>query len=200
MTDPQFPAPGSAAPASVPPPPPVTYAPPPGAYTVPVGGYGAQAGYGAQTGYGVPNGQYAPPMPVEAPSRGLGVLAMLLSFVAAVAAPAVAGFAAYALGRRLPQLIEEWSALMGSSTSELAFLSPAREQVMWLEISFWTGTVVGVAALVMGIVATVKRRGRPQGVVAIVLSVIAPMIYVVVATTAVSVGSAAGAVAMYGGI
>lgn len=201
MTDPQLPPPGvppvpPAPYAAVPPPaapvypqPPVApgqpavpqyaqapvYQAPPGAYQVPVGGYAA------------PAGAYQAPAARERQSPFLGVLALVFSLVAAVVTPIVAGFAAYEIGRRIPGAVEYTRDL-----DSLAFLSPARDQVLWAELSFWAGTLLGIAAIVVGIIAIRRRQGRGQGIAALIVAVIAPMIFFVVLAIALSTGAAAG--------
>ncbi len=212
MTDPQLPPPSGAVPpvpsapfGAVPPPPPAyqgapvapaypapaypsapaypaappapvaaPQAAPPGAYQVPVGGYAA------------PAGAYAVPDASPRASGFLGLLALILAVVAAVVTPIVVGVASFEIGRRLPQGI--------STTSDdvLSVLSPARDQVLWAELSFWAGTILGIAAIVIGIIAIRKKQGRGAGIAALVVAVIAPMIFFVVLTIAFSTGSAAG--------
>ncbi len=154
-------------------------APPPGAYQVPVGGYAA------------PLGAYSPPSAPEPMSPFLGILALLFSLVAAVVTPIVVGVAAYEIGRRIPE------ALSSMSDTDLSFLSPARDQVLWAEISFWAGTLLGIAAIVVGIIAIRRRQGRVQGIVAIVLAVLAPIAFFGVLAITLTVGAATGATELY---
>lgn len=153
---------------------PVPQAAPPGAYQVPVGGYAA------------PSGGYTVPAAAPRASGLLGILALIFAVVAAVVTPIVVGITGFEIGRRLPQGI--------STTSDdlLSVLSPARDQVLWAELSFWTGTILGIAAIVIGIIAIRKKQGRGAGIAALVVAVIAPMIFFVVLTIAFSTGSAAG--------
>lgn len=209
MTDPQLPPPPGAVPpvppalsGAVPPPPvappypmlpsgpaypvppaasaPTGYAAPPGAYQVPVGGYAQQAG-----GYAVPD---------TAPRKSalLGVLALLLSLVGSVVTTIVVGIASYEIGRRIPE-----AAMRVDDFDSLAWLSPARGQVLWAELSFWTGTILGIAAIVIGILAIVRKQGRGQGIAALIISVLGPVIFFLVALVALSLGGAAGAAALY---
>ncbi|MGX1695824.1 hypothetical protein ACWIBQ_10655 [Microbacterium keratanolyticum] len=136
------------------------YAPPTGAYAAPIGGY--TQGYPA-------------PAAAEGPqTRTLGTVALIIALIAAVGTSFVGAYAALEIGRNA--LTPE--TLMSANTANvLSFLSPVREYVLWLEISFWAGTVLGIWALVQGIVATAKRRGRGMGIGAIILSVLGPVIY-----------------------
>ncbi|WP_240744533.1 hypothetical protein [Microbacterium sp. PF5] len=151
---------------------PVAPAAPPGAYAVPVGGYA------------VPSGAYS--VPDAAPQRSgvLGSLALVFSLVAAVVAPILGGISAFEIGRRLPYGV--------SSGNDLSVLSPARDQVLWAELSFWTGTVFGVAALVLGIIAIRRRQGRGSGIAALVLAVLGVVIFSAVVLVTFAVGGAAG--------
>lgn len=207
MTDPQLPPPPGAAPAvpptasipqesapgavappaypSAPPAPPTPYPPaggygqptppaaPPGAYQVPVGGYAT------------PSGTYTAPDAAPKPSSFLGLLALGLSILAAVVVPIIGGVSAFEIGQRIPQGIS-------SSTGDLGFLSPARDQVLWAELSFWAGTVLGIAAIVLGIIAIRKRQGRGAGIAALVVAVLGAVIFVVAVFTAFAIGGAAG--------
>ena len=162
---PQFPAPG--APAFAQP-------APPGAYQVPVGGYAA------------PSGAYQVPRPTERKSALLGILALIFAAVSAVVTPIVVGVAGYEIGRRIP------GGLDTTDPDLLSVLSPARDQVLWAEISFWTGTILGIAAIVIGIIAIRRNQGRGAGIAALVVAVIGPIIFWVVLLFAISAGTAAG--------
>lgn len=155
--------------AGIPPVPP----PPPGAYDVPVGGYQAPAG-----GYEMPTG--TPPA-----GRGTGVIALLASLVAAVVAPIVAGVIALQIGMQVPleALITPTGDVVWSA------LTPVRTQVLWIEILFWVGTAIGILALVLGIVAAVRRRGRGAGITAIVLAVLGPLGFFLLTSILMGVGN-----------
>lgn len=205
MTDPQLPPPPGAVPpappatsfppesafGAVPPPPPAypttsvpSYGPaggysqaapaaPPGAYQVPVGGYAA------------PAGMYTAPEAAPKRSGVFGLLALALSIVAAVVMPIIGGVSAFEVGRRIPQGIS-------GSTSDLGFLSPARDQVLWTELSFWGGTVLGIAAIVLGIIAIRRRQGRGAGIAALVVAVLGVILFFLAVFTAFAIGGAAG--------
>ena len=188
MTDPQlpppspeFPAPSAptapAAPSGYPAPaaPAAGYpaAPPPGAYQVPVGGYAA------------PAGAYAVPDTTTRPSGLLGTLALVFALVAAVVTPIVVGINAFAIGKVVPTSAT-------ANTSDLRIFSPVRDQVLWAELSFWAGTVLGIAAIVLGIIAIVKKRGRGAGIAALIVAVFAAVIFSVVLVIALGAGSATG--------
>lgn len=145
---------------------------PPGAYSVPVGGYA------------VPSGAYSVPDPTPTRSGVLGSLALVFSLVAAVVAPILGGISAFEIGRRLPFGI--------SNGRDLSVLTPARDQVLWAELSFWTGTVFGIAAIVLGIIAIRRRQGRGTGIAALVLAVLGVVIFFAVVLVTFALGGAAG--------
>ncbi|MGL3151104.1 hypothetical protein ACSS7Z_12175 [Microbacterium sp. A82] len=174
---PAAPAPGYAAPAYQQP-----YATPPGAFAAPVGGYSA------------PSSGYQAPQPTPPQSPLLGVIAVVLSSIAAVVAPILAGTAGYQIGAGLPSIMID----IDSADEDLSFLSPVRDQVLWGEIGFWIGTLAGIAAIVLGIIAIIQQKGRGWGIAAVIVSVIAPVIFFIVLFIALSAGAAAGAVSLYG--
>lgn len=175
MTDPQLPPPPGAYSGSpaTPPVPPMSPAPP-GAYQVPVGGYATSAG------------TYTVPATTARPSALLGTLALVSALVAAIVMPLIAGANALAIGEALPTTT--------ASTYDLRMLSPVRDQVLWAEVSFWAGTVLGIAAIVLGIIAVAKRRGRGAGIAAIVVAVLGVVFFFTVLIIALAIGGAAGAV------
>ncbi|WP_431071617.1 hypothetical protein [Microbacterium phyllosphaerae] len=153
---------------------PAYQAAPPGAYQVPVGGYAA------------PAGAYQAPAMEQKKSGLLGILALIFAIVAAVVTPIVAGIAGFEIGRRIP------GGLDTTDPDFLSILSPARDQVLWAELSFWTGTILGIAAIVIGILAIRKKQARGAGIGALVVAVLGPIIFWVVLFVAVSTGTAAG--------
>lgn len=170
MTDPQLP------------PPPPQYQTPPGAYGAPVGGYSA------------PAGAYQVPQPAQPKSAALGVISFVLSIVAAVVSSIIVGIAGYQVGHGLPTIMND----IDSATSDLSFLSPVRDQVLMGEIAFWVGTLAGIAAIVLGIMAIAKRQGRVWGIIALILAVIGPVLFLVVLGITLTAGAGAGAVTYYG--
>lgn len=158
------------------------YQAPPGAYPAPVGGYSA------------PAGPYQAPTPSQPKSSVLGIVSFVLAIVAAVVAPIVGGAAAYQIGFKLPSAMQQ----LNESTSDLSFLAPVRDQVLMGEISFWLGTLTGIAAIVLGIMAIVKRAGRAWGITALILGVIGPLIFFTVVGVTLGVGASSGAVGFYG--
>jgi len=161
MTD-SFPSPPE------PPAPPVA---PSGAYGVPVGGYTASVG-----DYAVP----APPRP----PRTLGVLAFVCALLAAVALPVVAGVLALRIGMLVP--IDDL--ITASGDFVIAALAPARTQTLWAEIAFWLATAAGLSAIILGIIAVARRRGRGFGIAALVIAVLGPGVFFLLVTVLYGLG------------
>lgn len=195
--------------ASAPPPPPV----PPYVGATP-SAYGTAASYGPTPGYGpaaIPNTPapaYAPPAGYVRPAQGygpyvpqqsappssggagLGVIAFVLALVAAVGASIAGAVAAFNIGMGTGRGI----ALQPTSTDfDWSILAPVREWVLFGEIAFWVGTVLGTWALVQGIVATVKNRGRGWGIAAIIIAVIGPVAFAIGLQAFAVLGLASGA-------
>ncbi|QNA93093.1 hypothetical protein [Microbacterium sp. Se63.02b] len=120
------------------------------------------------------------------PSAYLGMLALILALVAAVVPAIVVGISAFEIGRVLPQGVST------TTTEDLSVLAPARDQVLWAELSFWAGTILGIAAIVVGILAIAKKRGRGAGIAALVIAVVGAVIFFIVLVSALAAGSAVG--------
>lgn len=159
-------------PPPVPPAAPLPQAPPPGAYRVPVGGYQAPIG-----GYSAPA--------ATAPSRATGALALVASLIAAVVAPIVAG----ALALRIGLLVSVNDLVSAAGDFVVAALSPARTETLWAEIMFWLGTALGLFAIVGGIIAVARRRGRGMGIAAIVIAAIGPVLFFLAVTLMFGIGN-----------
>ena len=117
-------------------------------------------------------------------------MAFVLSIVAVVVAPIIGGIAGYQIGYALPTVME----YVDTTTSDLSFLSPVRDRVLMGEIGFWAGTLAGIAAIVLGIIAIAKRRGRVWGIVALIVAVLAPVVFFIVLSITLGVGAGTGAV------
>lgn len=156
----------------------------------PASGYPA-SGYPAP---GRPGVVTAPPQTPER-SRTLGVVSLVLAIAAVVgsiALSAITGFAAasgamhHAVGMS-PDGLENLT-----EQQLLALLSPVRGLVLWAEIGWWAGTVLGIAALALGITAIATRRGRGFGIAAVVVAAAGPIVYALVVGVFVIAGIAAG--------
>lgn len=157
------------------------YHAPPGSYAAPVGGYSA------------PDGAYQAPQQPAPQTAVRGVIAFVLSIVAAALMPILGGIAGYQIGVALPTVADD----IDEATSDLSFLSPVRDQVLMGEIGFWIGTLAGLAAIVLGIIAMVKRQGRVWGIIAVILGVLGPVIFFTVLSVMLGTGASAGFVSQY---
>ena len=122
----------------------------------------------------------------EKKSSLLGMLALVAALLAAVVMPIIGGVAGFQIGTLIPGGIDT------SDEDFLSVLSPARSQVLWAEIAFWAGTILGIAAIVVGIIAIRRKQGRGQGIAALVVAVIGPVIFWLAVLILISVGTAAG--------
>ena len=197
---------GGAAPASSPPPaPPVPPLPPlpplpaAPASTPPAGAHGFPGSPPAVPAH-VPAAPYRHPVSpaygaavTERPptaSGALGVVALVLAIVAFLVPALVAGIAGYPIGAGVGEQLNMASA---EGWDDLSVLSPVRGWILAAEIAFWAGTVLGIWAIAQGIVAIVRAHGRGQGIAALVVAVVAPMVFGVVLYAAALAGIAAGA-------
>lgn len=165
--------PASSTPTPAPPPPGSGYAAPSGAYTVPVGGYQS------------PVGAYQVPPEAPTRSRATGAAALVASLIAAVIASIIAGILALRIGLAVSvdDLVDT------SGTLVLAALSPVRIETLWAEIMFWLGTALGVLALVAGIIAIVRRRGRGLGIAAVVIAALGPGLFFLAVSIMYGIGN-----------
>ena len=178
MTDPQQPAPfpPPAAPAGHPAPPiaPPSYQPPQflqpnmGAYQAPPGAFSGPAG-GYPAAY--------PPSGRPAGGPGLGRMALLLALLATVVLTIVGAALAWFIGHGIGSSSDLTTLERQVSAGDLSVLTPVRDLVLWVEITSWVATGLGIWALVQGIVAIAKRRGRGAGIGAVIVAVIGPFVY-----------------------
>lgn len=185
MSDPSAPNPSASAPGAP------VFAPPG------TSGYIAPAGYPAPAGYvppyvlpGAGAGAVQSPFAPDPRSSTMGLIALFAALVAAIVAPIVAAVAGFNIGVGTGREI----ALLPSSTEfDWSVLSPVRDWVLLGEIAFWSGTLLGLGALIQGIAAIVVKAGRVQGIVAVVLAAIGPILFGVALQVALVAGFAAGA-------
>lgn len=169
--------------------PPTQPVPPYGAPPAPPYGAPQAAPYVAP--YAAPvHPQYGAALSAPAPRRSpaLGIIAVIAGGIAALT-PIAAAIAAFQIGIGAGKEI----ALRPSPDAwDITILSPVREWVLVGEVSFWLGTVLGLWALIQGIVALVSRRGRIAGIVAVVLAVVAPILFGVVTWVSLAAGLESG--------
>lgn len=158
------------------------------------------AAYGHAAPYAAPAyPQYANAVPLQptkpAGPSTLGMVALIAAIVAAVVSTVLSSIgifnaAAGAMAQAAGLTPEDLDQLQPEGF--LAFLSPVRGWVLMTEIGFWLGLVFGIWALVQGIIAIVKKRGRVLGIVAVVVGALAPVIYGTVVYIVFFAGIAAG--------
>ncbi|WP_211160190.1 MULTISPECIES: hypothetical protein [Microbacterium] len=186
---------GSAPPAGAP-----GYAPPTGApgYAPPTGyappiGYAPPQGYAAPAGYGGPGSGTAPIFGASAESarggRTLGIVALVLSLIATVGAAIAVAPAAFGIGLGAGK---ELASRPLSADFDWAVLTGVRDWVLLAETAFWIGTALGVWALVQGIVALVKGRGRGWAIAAVIIAALGPVVFFVVLQGFLTAGFGAG--------
>jgi hypothetical protein len=136
--------------------------------------------------------------PAEQPSKTLGTVALVLAVVALVVPSIMIGFTAFAASESLAasDLRLETADVFELEYAVMAALSPVRGLVLAGEIAFWAGTAVGIWAIVQGIWAIAKRRGRGAGIAAVVVAALAPLAVGV----AVVIGLMSGAFAAVGSL
>lgn len=115
--------------------------------------------------------------PPSAGGSALGIIALIVGLAALIIAPTIAAFAGYSVGVGLG---DELALRQFSSDIDIRILAPVRDAVLWCEIAFWAGTVLGIWAVVQGIVAIVKRRGRGPGIAAVVAAALGPIAFLIV--------------------
>ncbi|MER7796739.1 hypothetical protein [Microbacterium sp. NPDC096154] len=125
-----------------------------------------------------------PPAPRR--SRALGRVALLLSLIATAGASIVLAIALGAIGAGVGPRLETLS-----PTSGLEVLTPVRDWVLVGEIATWAGTVLGLWALVQGIVAVARDRGRGPAIAAIVIAALGPLVVAAAAIAGTMSGIAA---------
>jgi hypothetical protein len=136
-------------------------------------------GYAPPQGYAPPPQGYGPFVPAAPPAppaagRGLGVIAFVLAVAAAFGTTIVACLAAFRIGIGTGREI----ALRPMDVDfDWSTLTPVRDWVLIGEVAFWAGTVLGVWAIVQGIVAIVRNRGRGWGVAAVVIGALGPFAF-----------------------
>lgn len=145
----------------------------------------------------------APPVftgaaPVSSGGRSprLGVIALVIAITAAAGASILSAVTAYpaAVGAMTDALTLSPEGLENLSSDQLLMvLSPVRGLVLWAEIGFWAGTVLGIWAFVQGIVAIATRRGRGAGIAAVIIAALGPVVFSLIVGASVLGGITAGA-------
>lgn len=154
--------------------------------------YAPPVGYVAPSGFPAPYTSPGAPSPLPhsfaqpEPSRGslLGVVALVASLAAAVLLPILAIIAGVNIGAGL-----DGQTLFDEATgADLSVLTPVREWVLLGEIAFWAGTILGIWAIIQGIVAIALRAGRVQGIIAVVLAAAGPVVFAIAVQLSLTLG------------
>jgi len=185
VSDPASPAPGT--PASQP-----QYAPP--------AGYVPSPGFTAPATPPVPVptpgarsiGGHAPAPRTAAPVRrgpALGRIALVLALIATVGAALVSAAASFNIGLGTGR---ELAGRPIDADFDWSILTPVRDWVLAGEAAFWVGTVLGVWALVQGVVAIVTHRGRGTGIAAVAIAALGPLVFALVTQGFLIAGFSAG--------
>ncbi|WP_223691137.1 hypothetical protein [Leifsonia poae] len=169
--------------ANVPPPennpPQPLFAPPP-QYGQPHYGQPPQFGeYGQQSQYGqpIPPG-FAPYPPEATPKKTLGLVAMIIAIAVLILAALASIVIGTAVGPIANRSGNSFSFNTATLTPEQARAFGATGILIVAQIAL--GSVAGIAAIVLGIIAAAKKRGRSFGVVAIIVAVVAPIVAFIV--------------------
>ncbi|MBS1699609.1 MAG: hypothetical protein JST25_14545 [Actinobacteria bacterium] len=192
MTDPQQPRPvPPPAGYPAPPVPPAPYPQPPfgqppypqqpSAQPVPQAPPGAFAG---------PAGGYAAPYPAAAPAAGgaaLGRIALILALLATVVLTVVGTVLAAQIGHGAGSGVSITDLERQFAAEDLSAFTPVRQIVLWWEITAWAASALGIWALVQGIVAIARRRGRGSGIAAVIIAALGPFVFFLAAYLALVV-------------
>jgi hypothetical protein len=151
--------------------------------------YGQQQQYGGQQqGWGQPasgSAQGAWSAERDKRRRTVGVIA----FIAGIAALVLGIVAALVLGGAFAGLPGFRSAAQSGDSTELQHVvenDPSLAgPIAFGGVLYLVGTLLGLWAIVQGIIATITARGRAYGVIALVLGVVAPIVAIIVLTAAI---------------
>jgi len=124
------------------------------------------------------------------PTSTVGTIALIAGLLAAVAAPIAASVASWQIGVGVGA---EQASVPTTTQFDPSVFVPVRDWVLLGEVSFWLGTLFGVWALVQGIVAIARDRGRGAGIAAVVLAALGPFVFATGVVLFLSIGLAAGA-------
>ena len=114
----------------------------------------------------------------------------MLAVLAAVGATIVGSYAGYSIGLGTAREV------MIDPTDfdfDWSILTPVRGWVLVGELAFWAGTILGIWAIVQGIIAIVKNRGRGWGIAAVVVAAIGPIVFATGVQAFLAAGFASGA-------
>ena len=132
---------------------------------------------------------YGGPLPTPARVRTTGIVALAVGLLALVGSTLVVSVAAFQIGLGAGRGLASRPL---SADFDWSILSPVRTWVLVGEISFWAGTVLGLWALIQGVIAIVTDRGRGAGIAAVALAAAAPIVFALALNLFLDMGLAAG--------
>lgn len=115
--------------------------------------------------------------------------AFVVAMIATVGAGLAAAAAAFGIGLGTGR---EIAVRPVGGDFDWSILTPVRDWVLLAETAFWIGTALGVCALVQGVVALVKNRGRGWAIAAVVVAVAGPIVYGTLLVAFLQAGYGAG--------
>jgi hypothetical protein len=134
----------------------------------------------------------AAPLPAARPAAtgpGLGLVALVAGIAAAVIPTILISVASFQVGLGAGKAL----ALRPITQDfDWSVLTPVRDWVLLAEVSFWLGTALGVWAIVQGIIALVKNRGRGFAIAALCVAVAGFVFFAVALQGFLTAGLAAG--------
>jgi hypothetical protein len=133
-------------------------------------------------------GVYAPPPP-PVRRRTLGVVARLVAVITVPVASVVGAIAGWRVGLGTGK---ELAGRPRGAAVDLSVLTPVRYDVLLGEVAFWVATALGVWAVVQGIVAIVRARGRGQGIAAVIVAGLGPLVFGAAVFVLLTAGMGAG--------
>ncbi|TDN92380.1 hypothetical protein [Microbacterium sp. BK668] len=154
--------------------------------------YAQPSPYAAPPGYAPATGsQPAYGGPLASPRRtgALGLVALVVGLVALLGSVVAVSIATFRIGAGTAGQLADGRI---STDFDWSLLSPVRAWVLIGESAFWFGTVLGIWALVQGIVAIVKNRGRGLGIGAVICAALGPIAFAIAANVFLSTGFASG--------
>ena len=139
--------------------------------------------YAATPGYTYPNqGGYAPQPPAKKPAV-LGIVGLLI-----VAVCAVAYFlTSMGLYKGMFDVLGTGWATSGAYSPDISNLSDSQlAALMGPILGIIIASVIGLVGLIISIVATAQNRGRPFGIIGIILGILAPASIILAAALAMT--------------
>lgn len=159
------------------------------------GAGGNAAAWEQQPGQTSPYGTYATPYsqpqypqygqqlgaPLGAGKKTLGVVALIFGLIASFGSALMAFLTGGPAVKRFGEYVTQYGPIEDPDLEDidLSFFAPVRDSILWAEVSMWIGSIAGITAIVIGIIAIAQRKGRALGVFALILGILGPFIWAV---------------------